>query len=365
MSGGAYLANYDHDIFVSYAHEEQLGEWTLCLRDELKRALNLILLLKPSGKVVDIWIDEALRKNLPLNDELKRRLEGSALLLIVMSPFYLGSEWCGKEVEWFAAAARSRIASHARMFVVHAWRTELEKWPEPLRQLPGYLFFARHPKANLELPLGLIGDPDDKATFKAVLYNLAGQIKQQIDELVKEAAEPPPVVVQMQLATPPPMSAVPPPMVAAPPRLICLEVVGNSAQAAGVERDVRRVLDAQQVEIFLPADLGPVPRDPLLADRLLQRMLKAKAGCDGLVLVRGDTAAPLGDWLLDYLSEIRPLALRTRADRTPPPPLLIDVAPAGTDAPDSLPVVRWGTPESEQKLMEWVDRLPTYREAAA
>jgi hypothetical protein len=358
MNGGAYLVNYDHDIFVSYAHEEQLGEWTLNLREELQRALNLILLLRPPGKVVDIWIDEILRKNLPLSDELKRRVEGSALLLIVMSPFYLGSEWCGKEVAWFAAAARSRIAPNARIFVVQAFRTQNDQWPEPLRQLPGYLFFARHPKADLELPLGLIGDADDKATFKAALYNLAGQIKQQLDELAKEAAEPPPIVVPLR-------PAPPPAMIAASPRLVCLEVVGTSSQAAEVERDVRRVLEGHQVDIFAPADLGAVPRDPLLADRLLQRMLKAKAGCDGLVLVRADAAAALGDWLLDYLSEIRPLALRTRADRAPPPPLLIDAAPAGTDAPDTLPVVRWGTPEAEQQLMEWVERLPTYREAAA
>jgi TIR domain len=360
MNGGAYLANYDHDIFVSYAHEEQLGEWTLSLREELKRALNLILLLKPPGKVVDIWIDEILRKNLPLSDELKSRIEGSALLLIVMSPFYLGSKWCGKEVAWFAEAARSRIAPNARIFVVQAFRTELDRWPEPLRQLPGYLFFGRHPRADLELPLGLIGDADDKALFKAALYNLAGQIKQQIDELVKEAAEPPPVVVSLR---PPPQE--PPPMIAAPPRLICLESAGTSAQAAAIERDVRRVLEAHNVEIFSPAELGEVPRDPLLAERLLQRVLKAKAGCDGLVLLRLDPTAPLGDWLLDYLSEIRPLALRTRADRTPPPPLLIDAAPAGADAPDSLPVVCWGTPEAEQQLMDWVERLPTYREAAA
>jgi hypothetical protein len=359
MNGGAYLADYDHDIFVSYAHEEQLGEWTLTLREELQRALNLILLLRPPGKVVDIWVDEILRRNLPLSDELKSRVEGSALLLIVMSPFYLGSEWCGKEVAWFAAAARSRIAPHARIFVVHAFRTEIERWPEPLRRLPGYPFFARHPRADLELPLGLIGDADDKATFKAALYNLAGQIKQQIDELAKEAAAPPPVVVPLRPAPPPPV------MIAAPPRLVCLEVVGTAAQAADVERDVRRVLEAHQVDIFSPADLGPVPRDPLLADRLLQRMLKAKAGCDGLVLLRADAAAPLGDWLLDYLSEIRPLALRTRADRTPPPPLLIDAAPAGADAPDTLTAVRWGTPEAEQQLMAWVERLPSYREAAA
>jgi hypothetical protein len=74
-----------------------------------------------------------------------------------------------------------------------------------------------------------------------------------------------------------------------------------------VKNRVRGVLKARNVDIFSPADLGPAPRDPLLADRLLRKVLKAKAACDGLVLLRLDCGAPIDDWLLDYLSEVRPM----------------------------------------------------------
>ena len=204
-NGAAYLPGYEHDIFVSYAHEGHLGPWTVRLQEELKRALDLVLLTKLKGRPVDVWIDQILRNNLPLTDQLKASVEGSALLLIVMSPFYLGSPWCGNEVTWFAAAARSRVAPDRRIFVVHAMRTDRPAWPAPLAELTPYPFFARHPTANLELPLGLVDDKDDEKAFKAALYNLAGQIKQQIDELLEEAKAPPPspVVIPFQPAAGP------------------------------------------------------------------------------------------------------------------------------------------------------------------
>ena len=155
MNGTAYLRGYDHDIFVSYAHEERLGEWTVRLHDELRKALNLIFYLKSPDPTFNVWIDEILRKNLPLGEALKAHVEGSALLIVVMSPFYLRSDFCGKEVAWFIAAARSRIDPNSRIFIVHAQATNRTAWPVALADLPGYQFFARHPKSKCRIALGL------------------------------------------------------------------------------------------------------------------------------------------------------------------------------------------------------------------
>ena len=76
MKGTAYLPGYEHDIFVSYAHQEKLGEWTVSLQEELRKALNLIFYLKPPGPVFNVWIDEILRRNLPLTEGLKAALSG-------------------------------------------------------------------------------------------------------------------------------------------------------------------------------------------------------------------------------------------------------------------------------------------------
>ena len=68
----------------------------------------------------------------------------SALMLLVMSPFYLQSDWCGDEVGWFTAADPERAAD-GDLFVVRVVPTDEEKWPSTLRDeqgatLPGYRF---------------------------------------------------------------------------------------------------------------------------------------------------------------------------------------------------------------------------------
>jgi hypothetical protein len=358
MNTKAYLPGYDHDIFVSYAHEEQLGEWTVRLQDDLRKALNLIFYLKPPGPTFDLWIDEILRKNLPLSGALKAHVEGSALLLIVMSPFYLRSDFCGKEVAWFVTAARSRIDPHARIFVVHAQATNRTAWPASLADLPGYQFFARHPKVNLELPLGLIGDKDDEVAFKQALYNLAGQIKQQIDDLTQEVVGP----------SSPPTSARPPGPQQAPAVLVCLEVldVASPGAPSAVEQEVRRVISARNAEIFSPGTLGTPPSDPIGANRHLQKLVKAKAGCDGLVVVRAETTASLDDWLLDYLSEVRPMARRVRMNGGVPLPLLVELSPyASASQTETVPTLRYSDPQFEELLGAWIDSLPTLQKQAA
>jgi hypothetical protein len=123
-------------------------------------------------------------------------------------------------------------------------------------------------KANVELPLGLIGDEEDKTAYKAILYNLAGQIRQQIEELLAEASTP-----RATQSAPTPQS-MPTPRQAdsrsAPARLVCLEIAGASPDVAKVKNGVHDVLKARNVSILSPPDLGAAPRDPLLAERFLQ-----------------------------------------------------------------------------------------------
>jgi len=340
-----YLSGYDHDIFVSYVRQDELSEWTERLREELGKALNLILFLKPPAALVDVWIDDRLRLNLPLDGELKCRVERSALLLIIMSPLYLRSDWCGKEVAWFAAAANQRSLSNRRVFVVHAFPTDRTGWPEPLSGLLGYQFFARHPVAQQELPLGFIGDKDDSVAFKQALYNLAGQIKAQLDELRTASAAPPP---------PPPASIAPKAKLNSS-RLVCLETIGASAVGKDLTDTVRRMLSAHKVDIFVPSELGDVPRDPVGAERYLQRLTKAKANCDGLILLRLDPAVSLADWLLDYIADIQPMARRIRPDLPDPRPLIIDTCAGGPALPKEIQLISASdSVQLEQQLGSWI-----------
>jgi hypothetical protein len=257
-------------------------------------------------------------------------------------------------VAWFIAAARSRIDPNSRIFIVHAQATNRTAWPVALADLPGYQFFARHPKANVELPLGLIGDRDDEVAFKQALYNLAGQIKQQIDNLAQEAAS------ASAPSTPPtgPRQAR--------ETLVCLEVLGAAApEASAAEQGVRRMMTARNVEIFAPSALGIPPSDPIGANRYLQKLVKAKANCDGLVVLRVEATAQFGDWLLDYLSEVRPLARRVRMNGGVPQPLLVELsALASASETEGVLTLRYGDPQFGDLLSAWIDSLLTVQKRA-
>jgi hypothetical protein len=91
----AFVPNYDHDVFVSYAHIDNQGEtaWV----STLLRHLDTDLRQRLGTKDLRIWIDEDLSGNRPLTPEIMRSIQRSATLLVVMSSGYLTSEWCARE----------------------------------------------------------------------------------------------------------------------------------------------------------------------------------------------------------------------------------------------------------------------------
>src|SRR5262245_60286981 len=141
----AYLRGYEHDAFVSYAHGPKfqlfnsddgdlLSQWSRELVQDLGEQIAVKLGTKEPGRALSLWMDPTLRGNEPLSDTLKEAIERSALLVVIMSPYYLESDWCGKEVEWFTA-----VPGHdqRRIFVVRAWWTDRTQWPSGLKDHDG------------------------------------------------------------------------------------------------------------------------------------------------------------------------------------------------------------------------------------
>jgi hypothetical protein len=86
----AFVSDYEHDVFVSYAHLDNQGEtaWV----STLIRHLDTDLRQRLGTKDLRIWIDENLDGNRPLTPEIMCSIQRSATLLIVMSSGYLASE---------------------------------------------------------------------------------------------------------------------------------------------------------------------------------------------------------------------------------------------------------------------------------
>src|SRR6476659_7468126 len=101
--------HYDGDAFISYAHldNQELIEgrkgWVANLHRALEIRVGQLL-----GKAPHIWRDPTLQGNDFFAETLAERLRRVALLVAVVSPRYLRSEWTQRELKEFWKAAETQ-----------------------------------------------------------------------------------------------------------------------------------------------------------------------------------------------------------------------------------------------------------------
>src|SRR5271157_6092502 len=99
----AFLPGYKHDIFVSYAHNDNKPY----VESDIGWVKNLIKILRTrvvellGSDSVDIWMDYELRGNDAVTPTIMEDLAHSAILLFVSSESYLASSWCRNELNGF------------------------------------------------------------------------------------------------------------------------------------------------------------------------------------------------------------------------------------------------------------------------
>ncbi|HEX6159769.1 MAG TPA: toll/interleukin-1 receptor domain-containing protein [Thermoanaerobaculia bacterium] len=139
--------NFEHDFLISYAHIDDqallAGEkgWV----SQLHRLLE-IRVGQLSGHTPRIWRDPKLQGNDYFADTILERLPNVAALVSVLSPRYVVSEWCNRELKEFWRAAQKsggvRVADKARIFKVVKTPVEPESLPEEVQPMLGYEFFV-------------------------------------------------------------------------------------------------------------------------------------------------------------------------------------------------------------------------------
>src|SRR5512132_3467028 len=113
-----YLSpDFDYDLFISYAHGDfdqtgssPLKSWSQIFAARLVEELRLSL----EGAPLVTFLDESERPGFgidptrSLTEQLQKAIHNSGLLVILMSPFYLKSDWCTREAHWFVAETNRR-----------------------------------------------------------------------------------------------------------------------------------------------------------------------------------------------------------------------------------------------------------------
>jgi hypothetical protein len=179
---------FEGDAFISYAHLDnvELVEgrkgWVANLHRALEVRVGQLL-----GKSPHIWRDPKLQGNDLFAETLIEKLNKVALLVTVVSPRYVKSEWTIRELKAFWAAAEAqggiRVHDKARVFKVLKTPVPLDKTPAELRMLLGYEFFRIEPETGKVRELDEIFGAEAQRDFWVKLDDLAHDIVAMLEQI--------------------------------------------------------------------------------------------------------------------------------------------------------------------------------------
>jgi len=179
--------DFEQSLFISYAHIDdqpldpgQKG-WITRFHATLKAILSMRM-----GHDVKIWRDEKLKGNDVFSEEIVAQFKQSAVLLSVVTPRYLNSEWCRREAHEFCQTAERTgglvVGNKSRLFKVIKTPVddnEIDALPAPMKELLGFEFFAYKDGAPLEL------DPDYGPEYSQLYKQKVAVLAQDIAQFLK------------------------------------------------------------------------------------------------------------------------------------------------------------------------------------
>ena len=138
--------NFEKDVFISYAHvddvpiTEGMKGWISELHEYLQNRVFQLTGVKPV-----IWRDARLQGNDFFAPEIVAQFPKLKVLVSIITPRYLKSSWCTKEVEEFFKAANENggisVENKARIFKIIKTPVKRDEQPEKIREILGYEFY--------------------------------------------------------------------------------------------------------------------------------------------------------------------------------------------------------------------------------
>ena len=192
---------FQRNVFISYAHidnvplsEQQMG-WITRFHNTLSAMLNMRL-----GHKAEIWRDSKLQGNDIFADEIIQQFPKTELLISVLTPRYVESEWCTREVKEFCRSAEATgglaVDNKARVLKIIKLPVDNEDLLPPImRQALGYPFYELDEQ---QVPLELDPAYGEEFTRK---YNIKlAKLAYDIAQLIKRIEAPAPAAAKPQEA---------------------------------------------------------------------------------------------------------------------------------------------------------------------
>lgn len=171
------------DVFISYRHldnelpDEQGRGWIDNFHERFESVLGEALGDKPK-----IWRDPRLSGNVYFVDELEERIKKTAVVISILTPAYIQSDWCMGELREFCRLAEQTggllVGNRMRAFKVIKTHIDREQHPPEFQTQLGYEFYeidkATHRPVAFGQELGRNRDP----RYWSKLDDLAWDVKQ-------------------------------------------------------------------------------------------------------------------------------------------------------------------------------------------
>ena len=144
--------SFERHAFISYAHIDnqplptEKDGWVTLFHEALQQ-----LLAGRLGGNADIWRDNKLRGNDVFSEEIIAQFAKTAAFISVLTPRYLNSEWCAKEIDRFCSAAQETgglVLDDNKCRVFKVLKLPIERQdalPPVLSQMLGYEFYEFDP----------------------------------------------------------------------------------------------------------------------------------------------------------------------------------------------------------------------------
>ncbi len=174
-----------NDVFISYAHiddqaltEGQKG-WITQFHRILEMRLGQLLGEKPT-----IWRDQKLQGSDVFDDKIVNAFREAKVMISIMSPRYMKSEWCLKELNEFYKAASDggsiKVGEKARIFKVIKTPIDArdipEHIPQVLQSILGFEFFDFDPDTGRLVEYDEAFGERARQNYFSRIYDLAYEI---------------------------------------------------------------------------------------------------------------------------------------------------------------------------------------------
>ena len=186
----AFIKDFTYDIFISYAHVDNVPtSWeNLGWIEKFYKDLDT-LLTRRIGRpgVIKIWWDNRkLDGSILFDDSIEEGIKQSAIMICLNSPSYMGSDYCKKEIDLFYSKAGHepaglKVANRSRLLNVLLYNLPYSDWPPALSGTTGFAFHDAKETDDFGDPLDT-GSPE----FKNKLQDIRDAIIKLINDFPKE-----------------------------------------------------------------------------------------------------------------------------------------------------------------------------------